>query len=305
MEGAMALTEAQVELHRTGLGGSDGAAILGVHPYRSALDVYLEKRGLKPAFEGNRFTRWGHRLEAAVADAYAEETGREVFLPEDAAFASGVIQEHGVVRHPDHPYIIGFPDRLVFDKEKGPGVLECKTTALWHAKEWDEASPIHHQIQLQHYLLLTGYQWGSVAVLIGGNDPRFEDLSANPTFQAVYVQRLVDFYEHHLQPGVPPEPDPEKDAENLRFAYRAVAGSIVDLGPDAEELAGRYELLKEQIKALEAEKKQLETALKVQIGSHEMARFPSGWGYSWKECQREGYMVAPATVRTLRKLKKL
>jgi len=300
------LTDAQAELHRTGLGGSDGAAILGVHPYRSALDVYLEKRGLKPPFEGNRFTRWGNRLEAAVADAYAEETGREVFLPEDAAFAAGVIQEHGVVRHPDHHFIMGFPDRLVFDKEKGPGVLECKTTASWNAREWDDAPPLHHQIQLQHYLLLTGYQWGSLAVLIGGNDPRFEDLPANPAFHEVYVQRLVEFYERHLrEPGVPPEPDPEKDADNLRFAYRAVAGSIVDLGPEAEALAERYELIKSQIKTLETEKKEAETALKVQIGHHEVARFPSGWGYSWKESQREGYLVAPTTVRTLRRVKKL
>lgn len=298
------LSEIQAELHRTGLGGSDGAAILGCHPKRSALDVYLVKKGLKPPFD-NRFTNWGNKLESVVAEAYAEETGRQVFEPLDAPFAAGLIGEHGLLRHPKYPYIMGFPDRLVFDTTKGPGVLECKNTSAWLAKDWEEDVPLQHQVQTQHYLMLTGFKWGSIAALIGGNDARFMDMDEAPSFQETYVQALVRFYEDHLLPGIPPDVDPEKDAENLRYAFQAVAGVVADLPPNFEAIAERFEDLKAQVKGLEEEKERLATAIKAAIGNAEAGRLPSGWGYTFKESERKGYTVAPTTVRTLRRVKAL
>ena len=48
------------------IGGSDVAAIAGLSPYRTALDVYAEKKGLAAPFEGNEFTYWGKELEDVV-----------------------------------------------------------------------------------------------------------------------------------------------------------------------------------------------------------------------------------------------
>ena len=67
------LTDAQRAARRHGLGGSDVAAVLGLDPWRSPLDVYVDK------VEGSQRTenapmQWGNRLEAPIADAYAERT---------------------------------------------------------------------------------------------------------------------------------------------------------------------------------------------------------------------------------------
>ena len=55
------LTQEQQARRLSGLGASEVPAVLGLDPYRSPLDVYLEKTGVLPPFEGNNFTEWGNR----------------------------------------------------------------------------------------------------------------------------------------------------------------------------------------------------------------------------------------------------
>ena len=71
------------------IGSSDVAAILGISPWRTALDVYLDKT--QPPVEekldpgrARAMTR-GKRMEPYVIDLLAEETGLPVFMAEDPA----------------------------------------------------------------------------------------------------------------------------------------------------------------------------------------------------------------------------
>ena len=57
------------------LGGSDLGAIAGLNPYRTALDVYLDKTSDDIREETNAAMRWGNLLEDVVAKAYSEDTG--------------------------------------------------------------------------------------------------------------------------------------------------------------------------------------------------------------------------------------
>jgi predicted phage-related endonuclease len=41
----MALTKAQLEERRTGIGGSDAATVLGINPFTTAYELYLDKLG--------------------------------------------------------------------------------------------------------------------------------------------------------------------------------------------------------------------------------------------------------------------
>ena len=67
-----------LEARRGGLGGSDSAAIVGVDPYRSALQVYAEKTDLIEPQEDNNILWWGRKLQPIVAQAYRRETGRKL-----------------------------------------------------------------------------------------------------------------------------------------------------------------------------------------------------------------------------------
>mgnify|MGYP003308094406 CR=1 FL=1 len=61
---------------RQGIGGSDVAAILGLSPWRTALDVYHDKTGAEKPEAETENMRIGTALEQFVADRFTEETGR-------------------------------------------------------------------------------------------------------------------------------------------------------------------------------------------------------------------------------------
>jgi putative phage-type endonuclease len=151
------------EFHRqrqTGIGGSDVGAIVGVDPYRNALDVYLEKTGEIPEDEQQTaIQERGHYLEPVIRQLYKDRTGRRL---KPARFR----------RHRDHTWMIGHPDSLVGAKERVEnvfderGILECKTMMLSRFRQLTERGiPEHHQLQALHYAVLCGHRWAAVATL--------------------------------------------------------------------------------------------------------------------------------------------
>ena len=66
------------EARKSGLGGSDIAAVLGLSKWASPMDVWYQKRGLVDPLEESNAMRRGRLLEPAIAEWYAEETGLQV-----------------------------------------------------------------------------------------------------------------------------------------------------------------------------------------------------------------------------------
>jgi len=56
------------------VGGGDVAAIVGVHPYKTAHDVWLEKLGLA-VIEENEAMYWGKVLEPVILAEYERREG--------------------------------------------------------------------------------------------------------------------------------------------------------------------------------------------------------------------------------------
>jgi len=61
-----------------GIGGSDIPAIIGVNPYKTAYQLWLEKTGQVPPVQDNKYMRAGRKLEQVVADFFAEETNAKI-----------------------------------------------------------------------------------------------------------------------------------------------------------------------------------------------------------------------------------
>lgn len=75
----MPITEKQREQRRKHIGSSDMAAILGLDPYRNAMDVYLEKTGQVQESGGeNEFMRTGRLLEEPILQFASEELGVKI-----------------------------------------------------------------------------------------------------------------------------------------------------------------------------------------------------------------------------------
>jgi putative phage-type endonuclease len=181
-------------MRQTKLGGTDVAAIAGLDRYRSNLSVYNEKAGLAPAVEETPVMVAGRTLEPIVARMYAKRTGRTVYKTK-------------VLLHPDYPFLMGTPDRKV-DAEDHPetGLLEIKTHGA-HAFDMvrNEGLFPGHIAQLQWYLGLGGFTWGSYAVFSReGWDLMTFDVAFDPALYAALLDLAVKFYQNHILPRVPP-----------------------------------------------------------------------------------------------------
>ena len=135
------------------LGGTDVAAILGMHPYKTAFEVWLEKTGQAPPFEGNDATEMGTGLEPYIAAKYERQTKSRLV-------------KGGFVRHSQTPYFGGHLDYINPSLDLG---VECKLVGARSCHRWsepgaDQRVPEEYYCQIQWYMMLTGYaDWHLVA----------------------------------------------------------------------------------------------------------------------------------------------
>ncbi|NLY64522.1 MAG: YqaJ viral recombinase family protein, partial [Alcaligenaceae bacterium] len=73
-----------LEVRKHGIGSSDAAAAVGLNPYKSQLELWMEKTGRDaglPKPDPNDTSApvyWGTLLEPIVAASYTQQTGRKV-----------------------------------------------------------------------------------------------------------------------------------------------------------------------------------------------------------------------------------
>lgn len=141
------------------LGGSDIATVFGLNPWRTPLELFMEKRDLlAPDDEENaKQKELGHLLEPIVANVFAMETGSEV------------IEDYGMYQHADYPFAIADIDYL-YRQGVTEGVLECKSTTYHKAGDYrNDLTPIHYELQVRFYLDVRQYETGELACLWGNN----------------------------------------------------------------------------------------------------------------------------------------
>lgn len=123
-----------------GIGASESAAILGLCPYNTPTDVFLDKKGRGEIFEGNVATQRGQDLEGKARAMY------ELISMEDMPPRLAV--------HPKFDFLRASLDGLSPDGKK---ILEIKCPgAESHEKAKAGIVPDHYMIQIQHQLAVTG-----------------------------------------------------------------------------------------------------------------------------------------------------
>src|SRR5262249_22027524 len=120
------LSEEDKALRRTFIGASDIGAIVGLNPYRDAVDVLNDKLGFTVEGEDDEATEWGHRLEPIVRAWYAQEA-----MVDDATIA---LSPCGTLRHPTESWAGCTLDSKIVGKRRG---LEIKIVGPRMVYEWD------------------------------------------------------------------------------------------------------------------------------------------------------------------------
>lgn len=139
------------EARRRCLTATDAAAVLGLHPYKSPAQVYMDKLGLGQEVSENDAMKTGTHLEPSIALWFGNKHGVK---PIQANF----------VLHPEEEIFGASPDFLIGDTE----LLECKWCGQNAARGFGDGPddvPAHYLIQVQWQLFVTGRKIGHLCVL--------------------------------------------------------------------------------------------------------------------------------------------
>jgi len=251
-----------LELRNHGIGGSDAAVVMGLSPYKSAYELWLEKRGEQtpnrdePGPESPIY--WGNALEDDVADAFELTTGlRCVTAP-------------GLLANNAEPFLFANPDRLVYDGGELVGLLEAKTTGLHMSHEWEgDELPAAALLQTHHYLMVTGLPRAWVAGLIAGQRFVCKEVERDDVLHKAMRLADVSFWER-VESGAPPPPDGSASAAAAvrRRWPEATEEDAVVLAPADYTAVAKIRSLADLIKTTTQERDALIQALQDKLGDH-------------------------------------
>ena len=191
------LTPEILEARKKGIGGSDQAVLLGLSPWKTPNDLYLEKRGeVEPEdLSDNQRIHFGEVLEDVVAQEYATRNNVKVE------------RRNNMITSKKYPFMLANIDRKVVGVKKG---LECKTADKFTYTQWGEQGsdeiPDYYRVQVEHYMIVTGYTEWDLAVLIGGNDYRDYHIQQDKELSEELIEHAAKFWER-VEKGFPPPLD--------------------------------------------------------------------------------------------------
>ena len=260
-----------LKLRKSGLGGSDAAAVCGLNPYTSAMDVFQDKTTEEINEEDNEAMRQGRDLEEYVAKRFCEATGFQVR------------RSNMMYRSKEYPFLFADVDRLLVGEDAG---LECKTASAYSADQWKDGKiPPHYLIQCLHYMAVTGKKEWYIAVVILGREFQYRKIAWDSQLIGDLVDVEEAFWKNHVEAGVMPAPDGSQACDEMisRYFKTARAKSSIRLVGFDEKLERREQLL-ETIKGLEQEQKMIEQEIKCYMGDNETA-FSDKYRVTWKNVE--------------------
>ncbi|MCW2290802.1 putative phage-type endonuclease [Pseudomonas sp. BIGb0408] len=194
-------------VRKQGIGSSDAGAAVGLNPYKSQLELWMEKTGRDTTLpkadphDEESPMYWGNVLEPVVAWHYSKRKKNKVR------------RINAVLQHPDPelPWMLANIDREVIGADDVQ-ILECKTAGINGARLWKEGVPEYVQLQVMHQLAVTGKQAADVAVLLGGQMLEIHRIERDEQMIARLIELERKFW-HYVETDTPPPADGSASAE--------------------------------------------------------------------------------------------
>lgn len=261
-------------LRRYGIGSSEVGTILGVNPYDTPYQLWLRKTGRTQPTDETFAMKAGHILEDAVAQFFADETGRTIIKSSAGDW---------LIYDSDTPHLRVSPDRTYWlsSLRSGPraqkGILECKTTqrtidALDLPRPW--------YCQLQYQLGVAGFEQGAIAWLTAGREFGYRDIFLHREFFDWMVSRVTEFWERNIVADQ--EPEPISVADVMAKYSSHTDGKIMEATDEVAEACEKITELKEQIAALEEAKAEAEKVVKMAFADAEALTYGGATIATWR-----------------------
>ena len=193
--------EEWLEYRRTGIGGSDAAAIYGESPFVTCRDLYYDKRKIVAAVDDE--DNWvqkeiGHLLEDLVAKIFHVKTGYRIF------------KKSMMFRHPLYPFMIADVDYFVELPDGTIAILEIKTTNYNNQGQWwqygKEVVPKHYEYQGRHYMCVMNLNRVYYCCLYGNSfdEVIIRHIDRDLSMESEMIALEDDFWLNHVTAEVAP-----------------------------------------------------------------------------------------------------
>ncbi len=274
----MSLSPQQIALRLNCITATDVAAIVGCHPHRMPINVYLEKTGQAEPFEGNVRTYWGERLEPLIRRHYEERHHVHVEL-------------HGTHLHRDHDWWAATPDGLVFPRGaamptrgleiKVHGRAEIISGNIEYGTPGTDEVPPHELVQCAWGMGATGLdRWDLLAFLDGMAEEY--SIHRDDDLLEMLAEKAERFLVDHVRAKVPPPPDGSSAWDEwLKRRWKSNTADLLAVDTDPAIMQAIYQLRDMRADAADLEERtdKLVQELKVLIGDR--------GGFTWREPGRK------------------
>jgi len=259
--------EEWVALRRSYIGASETAAILGFDKYRTPLDVYCEKRGESEPEPAGERAEAGLRAEQMIADWIGD------------LYTLKIQRDNKIRIHPTLNYWRCNLDRVIVGQPNGTAVLELKTTSMENLKAWNPSAEdlnptfVHHWVQVQSQLAVTGYKWAAIGVMPadsfrGFGQPELIIIQPDQEFISMMTEKVRIFWEEHVLTGVPPEPVTEDD---LKILYPRSQPKVLEVDENTRKLVIKVARMRAAKKKIDERLEPIELSLKMLLTDYEAA----------------------------------
>ena len=220
-------TERQREQRQQSIGASEVAAMIGLDPRKSEMDLWAIKTGQvqesEPDQEQSERMLIGELMEEPVAKLLERRHSRKVVKPTGTyRHSSGVLQAN--------------IDRQFDKAARGHPVIEIKNTGYtegWGEPELgNEALPIHVLVQVQAQLLCSDADKAVVAVMQARNGQRLVEYSVYRVDRicTLIAERVPAWWEKHVVKGERPELD--RQPYDTLARIKSIAGKSIEIAPE-------------------------------------------------------------------------
>ena len=133
----------------TRIGGSDSSSIVGMNPYKTNVELWLEKTGQKTAkdISDKPYVIYGTKAERPLRELF------ELDFPNLKVF----YEENNLFTNDHYPFAHASLDGWLEDEEGKRGILEIKTTNILQSmqrEKWNGQVPDNYYVQILHNMMV-------------------------------------------------------------------------------------------------------------------------------------------------------
>lgn len=288
--------------HPKKITGTRYGAVLGANPWKTPFAAWCEiTRTYEKPFETSPEMEAGKIIEPKQAEylrkAYAM-TGLKT--PTDLYGQDYFKRMRGDFFH-EYEIFGGMWDYLVTDAHKNPTlVIECKTTK--RAEDWRGTIPLYYRMQVELYAYLLDVQEAVMVAtfldegdyahpedfVVSASNTDVRDIDLDYRHIQFEIGQAMDWWRKHVETGISPPYDEEKDAEilkALRTKDAPTTEEIAEIIKEAEELKSEIEKSNADLckvtKRYDELQGKIKTYLQAQFGENDQRVILPGTACNW------------------------